>query len=181
MAQGEQVHIATWPPAWPFRRGGDADEYRRWIEIRSAAHAFEAKVFALSVAAYLDEATIVQAAAGDRVVEEVLRAAPPAVSLALGPNGELLTDPIQGVEGVLYADIDTARSIQAKMAHDVVCGYQRLDIFQVQVDRHRQVPIRVRGLEPQPTPAGGAERAQGVPDGAETWVLRTAAMPGLQA
>ena len=159
MAQGEQLHIATWPPAWPFKRGGDADDYRRWIEIRSAAHAFEAKVFALSVAAYLDEHMITGAAAGDSVVEDVLRTAPPAVSLALGPNGELLTDPIQGQEGILYADIDVARSIQAKMAHDVVCGYQRLDIFHVEVDRSRQVPIRVRGLDAQATPSGGSGRA----------------------
>ena len=148
MAQGEQLHIATWPPAWPFKRGGDANEYRRWIEVRSAAHAFEAKVFALSVAAHLDEATILGCAAGDPEVEAVLREAPPAVSLALGPNGELLGEPIQGEEGILYSDFDLSRSITAKMAHDVVCGYQRFDVFQFQLNRRRHTPVDLRD---QPT------------------------------
>lgn len=150
MAQGEQIHLATWPPAWPFVRGGDADTYRRWIEVRAAAHAFEAKVFCLSVASFLDEATIAGASAGDPVVEEVLRAAPPAVSLALGPTAELMGEPIQGEEGILYADIDLAKCIPAKMAHDVVVGYQRFDVFDFKLNRHRHVPIVVDGLAPLP-------------------------------
>ena len=148
MAQGEQLHIATWPPAWPFKRGGEAGAYRRWIEIRSAAHAFEAKVFALSVAAHLDEPTITRSAAGDAEVEKVLREAPPAVSLALGPSGELLGDPIQGEEGILYVDVDVSRSIAPKMAHDVVCGYQRFDVFDFHLDRRRHVPVTVHHTEP---------------------------------
>jgi nitrilase len=145
MALGEQVHIATWPPVWPFQRGGDADAYRRWIEVRSAAHAFEAKVFALSVAAHLDEASIVGASAGDPEVEKVLREAPPAVSLALGPNGNLIGEPVQGREDILYLDVDIAKSIAPKMAHDVVGGYQRFDVFDVSLNRRRQVPIRLVG------------------------------------
>jgi nitrilase len=148
MAQGEQLHIATWPPAWPFTRGGDPGDYRRWIEIRAAAHAFEAKVFSLSVAAHLDEATIQGCAHGDAEVEKVLREAPPAVSLALGPGGQLMGEPIQGTEGILYADIDVSQSITAKMAHDVVCGYQRLDVFEVRLNRRRQVPIELGGDPP---------------------------------
>lgn len=147
MAQGEQIHLATWPPAWPFTRGGDAQDYRRWIEVRAAAHAFEAKVFCLSVAAYLDEATILGASAGDKAVEAVLREAPPAVSLALGPSAELLGDPIQGEEGILYSELDVRRSIAAKMAHDVVCSYQRLDVFDFRLNRHRQVPVSVQGAD----------------------------------
>jgi predicted amidohydrolase len=157
MAQGEQVHIATWPPVWPFKRGGDAEAYRRWIEVRSAAHAFEAKVFALSVAAHLDEATILGCADGDAEVEKILRAAPPAVSLALGPDGNLIGDPIQGEEGILFLDVDVARSIAPKMAHDVVGGYQRFDVFDVTLNKRRQAPIRVVGEHVDATAfAGGA-------------------------
>lgn len=150
MAQGEQIHLATWPPAWPFTRGGDAATYRRWIEVRAAAHAFEAKVFSLSVAGFLDEATIMGAAAGDKVVEEVLREAPPAVSLALGPTANLIGEPIQGEEGILYADIDLAECIPAKMAHDVVVGYQRFDVFGFTLNKQRQVPVTIEGYAPLP-------------------------------
>jgi nitrilase len=148
MAQGEQLHIATWPPVWPFKRGGDADTYRRWIEIRSAAHAFEAKVFSLSVAAHLDEATILGCADGDSEVEKVLREAPPAASLALGPDGNLIGEPIQGKEEILFLDVDISSSITAKMAHDVVCGYQRFDVFDVRLNRRRHAPIQLTDEAP---------------------------------
>src|SRR5690606_17115564 len=102
-----------------------------------------AKVFTLSVSAYLDEGTIVGAAGGDREVEQVLREAPEAVSLALGPMADLLGDPIQGGEGILYADIDLAESVRAKLAHDVVAGYQRMDVFDFKVNKRRQTPITI--------------------------------------
>jgi nitrilase len=159
MAQGEQVHIATWPPVWPFKRGGDGEAYRRWIEVRSAAHAFEAKVFALSVAAHLDEPTILGCADGDAEVEKVLRAAPPAVSLALGPDGNLIGDSIQGEEGILFLDVDVAGSVAPKMAHDVVGGYQRFDVFDVTLNKRRQTPMRVIGDHVEGTTfAGGPVR-----------------------
>ncbi len=144
MAQGEQVHVATWPPAWPFTRGADVGDYRRWIDIRSAAHAFEAKVFSLSVAGYLDESAIAGAAQGDLDAEQILREAPPAVSLAHGPSGELLAGPIQGEEGILYLDADVRGSIVPKMAHDVICGYQRFDVFDLHVNRVRPAAATIR-------------------------------------
>ena len=57
IAQGEQVHISTHPPVWPFRREAPPD-YARWVMTRSVAHSFEAKVFNLTVAGHLDEAAI---------------------------------------------------------------------------------------------------------------------------
>lgn len=138
MAQGEQVHIASYPPAWPFVRGGNSQEYRRWIETRSSAHAFEAKAYCLTVAGYLDEAAIVGAAAGDSVIEAILREAPPAVSIALGPSAEHLGDSIQGEEGILYMDVDISNITIPKMAHDVVGSYQRYDIFEFRMNSRRQ-------------------------------------------
>lgn len=165
MAQGEQVHVATWPPAWPFTRGGDAGDYRRWIEVRSAAHAFEAKVFSLSVAAHLDERAIAHAAHGDVEAEEILREAPLAVSLAHGPSGELLGEPIQGEEGILYLDVDARGAIAPKMAHDVICGYQRFDVFDLHVNRIRPAPATIRiQLAAAPSEPGNAVDADPTPD-----------------
>ncbi|HEX2075106.1 MAG TPA: carbon-nitrogen hydrolase family protein [Geodermatophilus sp.] len=143
IAQGEHIHVASWPPAWPFQRGGSVEDYQRWIEVRSAAHAFEGKVFTISVAGVLDEKAISTSAEGDPEAEEVLRAAPPAVSLAIGPSGRLLGKPLVGEEGILYTDCDLGDCVTAKMAHDVVCGYQRLDVFEVRLNRRPQVPLRV--------------------------------------
>jgi hypothetical protein len=60
LAQGEQVHISTYPPSWPSRRPGNARNYdlTRAIEIRAAAHAFEGKVFNIVAAGVLDEAAV---------------------------------------------------------------------------------------------------------------------------
>ena len=56
LAQGEQVHIATYPPAWPTRRPGASQNYNltEAIRIRSAAHAFEGKVFNVVASCALD-------------------------------------------------------------------------------------------------------------------------------
>lgn len=46
LAQGEQIHIATYPSAWPFGGSGNlAYDLTESIRIRAAAHSFEGKVF----------------------------------------------------------------------------------------------------------------------------------------
>jgi hypothetical protein len=63
------------------------------------------------------------------------------------------------------------------MAHDVVCGYQRLDIFHVEVDRSRQVPIGVRGLDAQAAASGASGRALMTGDGTDLRLRTNAEMP----
>lgn len=140
-AQGEQIHISTYPPAWPFRRNAPP-EYARWIRLRTESHAFEAKVFNLSAAGHLDERTISEAAAGDGAAQKALRDAPLATSLIVGPDGELLCDPLTGREGLLVAQIDLGDTIIPKIAHDVAGHYQRHDLFSLTLDQRAQPPIR---------------------------------------
>ena len=47
---------------------------------------------------------------------------------------------LQNEEGILYADLDIERCIEGKEYHDVVGGYQRLDVFDFKVDRRRRYP-----------------------------------------
>ncbi len=60
LAQGEQVHISTYPPAWPFRRGIGAQGYdvKKLNYLRAANHSFEGKVFNLVSSAVLDQDAI---------------------------------------------------------------------------------------------------------------------------
>ena len=79
MAQGEQLHISSYPPVWPTRPPEDAGNYdlAQAIRIRAGAHAFEAKVFNLVAAACLDRtlrATIAKALGAEAL--SVLEAAP---------------------------------------------------------------------------------------------------------
>jgi len=147
LAQGEQVHIATYPPAWPFHRpGGGAHNYNlsEAIRIRSAAHAFEGKVFNIVSACTLDADAIDQLAQADTTMKELLRAVPAPVSMIVGPNGELLAKPVEGVEGMVVADIDIAKSIEHKMAHDIVGHYNRFDIFHLEVDPTPNRPVWIK-------------------------------------
>src|SRR5207244_1722471 len=58
MAEGEQVHVATYPPVWPTRDPRDGGNYdlAAAIRIRAGAHSFEAKVFTIVVSGFMDAA-----------------------------------------------------------------------------------------------------------------------------
>jgi nitrilase len=147
LAQGEQVHIATYPPAWPFHRPGrGAHNYSltEAIRLRSAAHAFEGKVFNIVASCALDADAIEQLSQGDSKMKELLRASPAPVSIIVGPNGELLADPVEGGEGMVVAEIDIACSIELKMIHDIVGHYNRFDIFHLEVDPTHNQPLWIR-------------------------------------
>jgi nitrilase len=147
LAQGEQIHIATYPPAWPFHRpGGGTHNYNlsEAIRIRSAAHAFEGKVFNIVSSCAFDTDAIEQLSQGDSKMKELLKAAPAPVSMIVGPNGELLGDPLVGSEGMVVADIDLAHSIEHKMAHDIVGHYNRFDIFHLEIDPTPNRPVWIK-------------------------------------
>lgn len=142
MAQGEEVHIATYPPTWPFDANADRSEYDLTdsIRLRSAAHSFEAKVFNIVAATSLDPRIIELVAKGDPEIESAFNAHP-CVSMILDPVGKPIAGPLVGEEGILYANIDTRNRIVPKQAHDVVGTYNRQDIFRLEVNTERHRPI----------------------------------------
>ncbi|MCL6525126.1 MAG: carbon-nitrogen hydrolase family protein [Thermoflavifilum sp.] len=150
LAQGEQVHIATYPPAWPFRRPGAADNYNLTdaIRIRSAAHAFEGKVFNIIASCVLDEQAIDVISQDREDVRSLLQDCPKPVSMVIGPTGNLITEVLEGTEGILVADIDVAQSIEHKQAHDIVGYYNRFDIYDFRLNAMPNVPIRIKREEP---------------------------------
>lgn len=161
MAEGEQVHISTYPPIWPTRPSTDNGGYdlRRAIEIRAGAHAFEAKVFNIVSSAFADETLISAVAKGDSRIRETIEQSPKSVSMILDPTGSVISPVLSGEEGIIYAEIDTALSIEPKQFHDVVGYYNRFDIFDLKVDRSAREPARY--LETVVTaPAEGEEPGQ---------------------
>jgi len=143
LAQGEQVHLSTYPPAWPFQRPRTEDAYdlTEAVKLRAAAHSFEGKVFNIVSSGVLDERAISELSMDDPDKEEVLRNSPPPVSLFVGPTGRVLGEPLVGEEGIVEAEIDVSRSIIPKQAHDIVGYYNRFDVFRLRVDKRPQVPL----------------------------------------
>jgi len=151
MAQGEQLHISSYPPVWPTRPPEEAGNYdlAQAIRIRAGAHAFEAKVFNLVAAACLDRTlkdTIAKALGAQAL--SVVEAAPRGVSMLVGPTGEQIGDSLSDDEGLLYADIDLAACVEPKQFHDVVGYYNRFDVFQLSIDRTRRPAASFVGAAP---------------------------------
>lgn len=148
LAQGEQIHIATYPPAFPFKRPGASDNYdlTEAIRIRSAAHSFEGKVFNIVVSCALDESSIEGLSMGNEEVREILEKTPRAATMMLGPQGEHLCDPLVGKEGTITAEIDVSRSIEHKQVHDIVGYYNRFDIFRLELDKSPRRPVWIRDI-----------------------------------
>jgi nitrilase len=142
IAQGEQVHVSSYPPVWPTRPANEPGRYdlASAIKIRAGAHSFEGKVFNIVSSGYLDQRTMRELHELDHEARETLDGSPRAVSMFLGPSGEILGDTLCESEGLLYQDIDIAQCVEPKQFHDVVGYYNRFDIFQLNVTRKRLQP-----------------------------------------
>jgi aliphatic nitrilase len=143
MAQGEQLHIASYPPVWPTKdpkEGGNYD-LANAIRIRTGAHCFEAKCFAVVASSFMDEAMKEEIAGRDKDARRILERTPRGVSMVVGPDGEQIGPSLSGQEGLLYAEIDLARCVAPKQFHDVVGYYNRFDVFKLTVDRRANRPV----------------------------------------
>ncbi|KAJ5585290.1 carbon-nitrogen hydrolase [Penicillium hispanicum] len=178
IAQGEQIHISTWPAIWPTRMVASArpdreDEkptgqamagnYDNVVanRTRAAAHCFEAKCFGVLCAAVLGADAIEMVSSGLPHVSQTLRESQRGATMFLDPTGALLegftideqsrtqepTQFLQHSEGVLYADLDLDHCFEGKQYHDVVGGYQRLDVFNLEVNRERRLPVRFTEMQ----------------------------------
>jgi nitrilase len=164
MAQGEQIHISTYPPVWPTRdpKGGGNYDLAGAIRIRAGAHSFEAKAFNIVASGVFDDAMRAELATLGREAVRVLEESPRAVSMVIGPTGEPISDVLSGHEGLLYATIDTSACVEPKQFHDVVGYYNRFDVFNLTVDRTRRRPVTWRAASEPPAPgAGEAEDGEG--------------------
>ena len=155
MAQGEQVHISSWPPVWPTRKPTAGGNYNNVAanRIRASAHSFEAKAFGIVCAGALDKATRDFLVGRDPDVAEILDNTLCAESYFVDPTGEPFGDIARNAETIVYGDIDISRCVEPKQFHDVVGYYNRFDVFNLTVNRRRLVPAEFRddvapGIEP---------------------------------
>lgn len=168
MAQAEQIHISTWPGIWPTRAFDSPDNNKQSNtgvyydniaanKIRGAAHCFEAKCFGILSAGLLDDACkdVLSSASGQpETIRAQLDTSPQAASMFLDPTGALLPGFVvdektgekeekgflQKEPGILYADLNLSQCVEGKQYHDVTGGYQRLDVFDLKVNRTRKDP-----------------------------------------
>jgi predicted amidohydrolase len=144
------------PPKTSITHGANYDNLAA-NKTRAAAHCFEAKCFGVACSGHLGEdaiEAIIDEASQPDLIATTLRAMPRAATFFLDPTGASLpsfimkgaekenVSTLQDQEGILYADMDLDDCIEGKQYHDVVGGYQRLDVFDLKVDRSRKQPVR---------------------------------------
>jgi nitrilase len=163
MAQGEQIHVSTYPPLWPTRdpKGGGNYDLANAIRIRAGAHSFEGKAFNVVAAAFMDRPMRDALAALDGDAPRIVDESPRGVSMVIGPTGEQIGPTMRDGEGLLYADIDLTACVEPKQFHDVVGGYNRFDVFKLTVNRSANRPIAFEAPAPLDTPSPDVPAEEG--------------------
>jgi nitrilase len=143
-------------PSTVLRANGTNYDNLAANKTRAAAHCFEVKCFGVACSGHLGEDAIEAIIHGSRqpdIIASILRAIPRAATFFLDPTGAPLpsfiyrgaekeyVDALQNDEGILYADMNLDDCMEGKQYHDVVVGYQRLDVFDLEVDRSRKEPV----------------------------------------
>jgi aliphatic nitrilase len=149
LAQGEQVHVASYialPVAPEDYDMADA------IAIRTAAHAFEGKIFSVVSTSTISEEIIDAIAGDDQAVRDQLARKRNALSGIFGPDGRPVSEPLIDTEGIVYGEIDLARCIQAKQMHDIIGHYNRFDVFSLHLNATPQQPLVISGRPAEPAP-----------------------------
>jgi len=165
LAQGEQLHIATYPAAWLSGGGLDLAE---GIRIRTEAHCTEAKVFTVASSMYLTDKVKEILADGDSRLRDLMDGAPRNPTMIMGPSGELKAPVLAAEEGIAYADIDLEDCVIPKQFHDLAGYMNRFDIFNLTVNRSTNDPVSFTvpqgrrehlGADLTEDPAGAWQRA----------------------
>lgn len=139
IAQGEQVHVANYP-GMPV---GDESRYdiRHAIEIRSAAHAFEGKLFnVVSCSIFSKEMAEILGDTEDK--RRMVNKGSNGLTAIYGPDGKCLAGPLDpNQEGMVIAEIDIEQIIEQKLQHDIAGHYNRFDVLSLNLNRRPQRAI----------------------------------------
>jgi aliphatic nitrilase len=127
---GARIHVAMWPPH--FNKPGVMAET---ATITSRAIAYQNSAHVISVAGATTpeiRARIAQTDA-DRALLDAMAADP--ASSVYAPRGALAAGPLDGGDGILYADLDLGAGAWPSLVNR---QYDRPDLFHVSVDRSAQ-------------------------------------------
>jgi predicted amidohydrolase len=139
IAQGEQVHVANYP-GQPI---GDESKYdlSHAIEIRSAAHAFEGKLFNV-VSCSIFSKEIAEFLGDTEEKRRMVSNGSTGLTAIYGPDGKHLAGPMDpNEEGMVIAEIDIEKIIDQKLQHDIAGHYNRFDVLSLNLNRLPQKAI----------------------------------------
>ena len=113
------------------------------IKIRSMAHSFEGKVFTIVSCSTISEEIIEIIGKEIPNAKELLTRKNSAYSGIIGPDGREVSKPLIDEVGIVYADVDLNKCIQAKQMHDILGHYNRFDVFNLTLDKRDKGPLEI--------------------------------------
>ncbi|HEU5348731.1 MAG TPA: nitrilase-related carbon-nitrogen hydrolase, partial [Ktedonobacterales bacterium] len=133
LAEQTQIHVISWPSR--FQKGGTCCPDRALLS--GSAVAAMSKTFVINCIGAMNDEMCEMLAYTDE--DKAILADPTASggSCVLNPRGDVIAGPLGHEEGILYADIDLAEGIQAKVEHDFAGHYNRPDVFHVALNKNR--------------------------------------------
>lgn len=152
IAQGEQIHCASWP-GWPDFKNGRSN--RHVIDAANRAYALEGQCFVVAASLYVPEE--VGAKYGFPGANWTFFGG----SGIIAPDGRYLAGPVYDQETILYADLDMREIVLRKVAIDTTGRDHRWDIIRLD---YRPFPYSPFAHPGQPGDLWGA-RAAAAPGG----------------
>lgn len=131
-AQGEQIHVA---PTW--------DRGEPWIS--SMRHiAKEGRCFVVGVCQALHKDDIPDSLEfKEAYLGGVDGWINPGLSLIVDPDGKIVAGPLEGEEGMLFADVEPHQLVGPRWQLDVAGHYARPDIFELRMHRRARPFLEV--------------------------------------
>lgn len=144
-AQGEQIHISTYPACFPTSRtpvGGQ--DYFDTLLVRACSSSYEGKVFTVVSSQALDERGCEILSNGNAELLSLLERLTYGGSMIIAPSGAYCSDVIRNnKEGIVYADCDISDEIPLKNIHDIAGSYQRNDVFRFELNKQSLSPVHI--------------------------------------
>lgn len=132
IAQGEQIHCASWP-GWPNYKDGRTNKHV--IDAASRAHALEGQNFVLVSSIYVPPQEAERAGFGNANWTYF------GGSGIINPNGEYIVGPLYDCEDILYGEIDYDLITLRKTAIDTTGRDARWNIINLNLKGRSEHPI----------------------------------------
>jgi nitrilase len=134
-AQGEEIHIATWPGLAGISTIVDA---------ACRHHAFEAQAFVVNVTSLVTSEILAALGSGGSVAKLQPGGGYTAI---VTPRGDFLAGPARDGETILYADLDPVLIDKAKSIVDTVGHYARPDVVTLHLHQDARTPLVIHRQE----------------------------------